>query len=62
MRLEHTLTPYTKMNSKWLKDLSQDIINFWKRTFCKTFSDVNCMNIFLIQPPKAIDIKAKIDK
>ena len=50
MKPEHTLTPCTKVNSKWLKDLntSQDTIKLLEDNICKTFSDMNLRNVFLL--------------
>ena len=64
VKLEHTFTLYTKINSKWLKDLTirQDTIKFLGENIGKTFSGINRSNFFLGQSPKAIEIKAKISK
>ena len=62
MKREHTLTPCTKRNAKWLKDLNirQDTIKLLEENIGKTRSDINIMNIFSGQSPKAIEIRAKI--
>ena len=64
MKLEHALTLCTKTNSKWLKDLNIRLytINLLEENIGETFSDMNHRNVLLCQPPKAIEIKTKINK
>ena len=64
MKLEHSPIPYTKINSKWFKDINvrHDTIKLLKENISKTFSDINLMNIFLGQSPKAVEIRAKISQ
>uniref|UniRef100_A0A8D1A965 Uncharacterized protein n=1 Tax=Sus scrofa TaxID=9823 RepID=A0A8D1A965_PIG len=63
MKLEHTLTPCTKIHSTWLHDLNirQDTTKLLGENIGKTFSDINLMNSFSGQSPKAIEIRAKIN-
>ena len=63
MKLEHTLSSYTEINTKWLKDLNirYDTTELLQEIRDKTFSDINCTNVFF-QSPKALEIKAKINK
>ena len=64
MKLEHTLTPCININSKWLKDLNiqQDTIKLLEDNIGKTLPDINIMNIFSGQSPKATEIRAKINQ
>ena len=64
MKLEYTLTPCIKINSKWLKDLKirQDTIKLLEESIGKTFSDINLMNIFSGQSPEATETRAKINQ
>ena len=64
MKLEHTLTPCTKINSKCLEDLNvrKDTIKLLEQNIGKTFSDMNLTNVFSGQSHKATEIKAKINQ
>ena len=64
MKLEHSLTPYTKINSKWIKDLNvrPDTIKLWEENTGKTLFDINRSKIFLDPPPRVMKIKTKINK
>ena len=64
MKLNHQLTPYTKINSKWIKDLniSQDIIKVLQENMGRKISDISHSNIFSNISPKARNIKERINK
>ena len=60
MKLEHILTPYTKINSKWIKDLNVRPETI--KHISKTLSDINHSRILYDLPPREMEIKAKINK
>ena len=64
MKLEHFLTPYTKVNSKWIKDLNvrPETIKFLKENIGKTLCNINHSRILYDPPPKKMEVKAKINK
>ena len=64
MKQKHIFTLYTKINSKWLRNLniSEDTMNLLKKITGKTFYNINHSNVFLGQSSKTIDIKAKINQ
>ena len=59
MKLEHTLTPCTKISSKMSSrlNITQDTIKLLDENIDNTFSDINHTNVFLGQSPKAVEIK-----
>ena len=64
MKLEHFLIPYTKINSKWIKDLNvrPETIKLQAENIGKTLSDINHSRILYNPPPRVMDIKVKINK
>ena len=64
MKLEDFLTPYTKINSKWIKDqnIRPETIKLLEENIGKTFSDINHSRILYDPPPRILEIKAKINQ
>ena len=63
MILEHFLTPYTKINSKWIKGLNirSATIKLLADNIGKTLPDINHSRILYDPPPRILEIKAKIN-
>ena len=64
MKLEHFLTPYTKINSKWIKYLNirPETTKLLEENIGKTLSDIDHSRILYDPPPRVMEIKAKINK
>ena len=64
MKPDHQLTAYTKINSRWIKDLniSRDTIKVLEENIGRKISDIPCSNIFTHMSHKARDIKERINK
>ena len=64
MKLEHSLTPYTKRNSKWIRDLNVrlDTIKLLVQNIGRTLFDINHSKIFFDPRPRVMEIKTKMNK
>ena len=64
MKLEHFLTTYTKINSKWIKDLNvrPETIKLLEETIGRTFYDINQNKILYDPSPRVMGIKTKLNK
>ena len=64
MKLEHFLTPYTKINSKWIKDLNlrPETIKLLEENIGKTLSDINHSRILYDPSPRVMEIKEKVNQ
>ena len=58
------LTPHTKINSKWIKDLNvrQETIKLLKENIGRTLNDINQSKILYDPPPSATEIKTRVNK
>ena len=64
MKLDHYLMPYTKINSKQVKDLSvkPDTIKILKENIGRTLDDINQSKLLYDPPPRIMEIKTKVNK
>ena len=64
MKLEHSLQPYTKINSKWIKDLNVRpvTIKLLEENIGRTLCDINHSKILFDPHPREMEIKTKINK
>ena len=64
MKLERSLTPYAKINSKWIQDLNvrPGTIKLVEENIGRTLFDINCSKNPSDPPPRIMEIKTKINK
>ena len=64
MKLEHFLTPYTNINSKWIKDLNvrPETMKLLEENIGRTLDDINQSKFLYDPPPRVMEIKTKANK
>ena len=64
MKLEHFLISYTKINSKWIKDLNvrPETIKLLEENIGRTLNGINQSKILYDPPPRVMEIKTKVNK
>jgi len=64
MKVEHFLTPYTKINSKWITDLNERPENtkVLEENIGRTLDDIKQSKILCDPPPRVMEIKTKVNK
>ena len=64
MKLKHLLTPYIKINLKWIKDLNirPETIKLLEENIDRTLNDINQSKILYDPPPRVMEIKTKVNK
>ena len=64
MKLEYFLKPYTKINSKWIKDLNvrPETVKLLEENIGRTLDDINQSKILYDPPPRVMEIKPKVNK
>ena len=64
MKLEHFLTPYTRVNSKWIKNLNArpETIKLLEENIGRTFNDISQSKILYDPPPRVMEIETKVNR